>query len=72
MKKYFLTKSDETENEYILHSASCSELPTEDKLIYLGFFRTFPIALEQSRKIYADIEAKITPCNSCSTILIEH
>lgn len=72
MKKYFLTKTTQENNEYILHSASCSELPPEEELIYLGFFRTFPIAFEQTKKLYADVAEKIIPCEACSTILIEH
>lgn len=70
MKKYFLTKSPQ-EDGYVLHAANCSELPPEEELIYLGFYKTFPIALEQSRKIYADIAEKIIPCGACSTILVE-
>lgn len=66
MKKYFLTKAAQEDGQYVLHSASCSALPPEEELVYLGFFKTFPIAFEQAQKIYADVAEKIRPCSDCS------
>lgn len=66
MKKYFLTKTAKETGEYILHSATCRALPPEEELVYLGFFKTFPIAFEQAQKIYSDVADKILPCEECS------
>lgn len=69
MKKYFLTKALQDDGQHILHSASCGILPPEEELVYLGFFKTSPIAFEQAQKIYADVADKITPCNDCIGVI---
>ena len=68
MKKYFLNKTAQENGEYELHAANCRALPAEDELLYLGFFRTFSIALAESKKIYADVAEKVVACPNCSTI----
>ena len=71
MKKYFLTKTPQENGDHILHAVTCRELPAEDTLLYLGFFKTFSIALEQAKKMYADVGGNIVACDTCSTMLFE-
>ena len=63
MAAYYVDENVQEHGYHEVHSASCSQLPHERDLLYLGEFSSCTPAIVRANTLYV----KVTGCSMCAT-----
>lgn len=67
MGKYYVNKNAQTNGDHEVHVSSCSYLPLQSNLQYLGDFTTCTLAVLEAKKYYKQSNGCYFCCKNCHT-----